>query len=54
MGWGKPNLVHNVKGKMSKAIIKDGMNGWAKTKHPNLALHKILAKHDDNWKTTLR
>jgi hypothetical protein len=31
VGWGKPNLVRNVKEKMSKAILKDGMTGWAKS-----------------------
>jgi len=25
MGWGKPNLVHNVEEKMLKAILEDGM-----------------------------
>jgi hypothetical protein len=30
MGWGGPNLVHNSKEKMSKAILKNKMIKWAK------------------------
>jgi hypothetical protein len=28
MGWGKPNLVHNVEEKILKTILKDGMTRW--------------------------
>jgi hypothetical protein len=31
MGWGRPNLMHNVEVKMSKAILKDGMIKRAKS-----------------------
>jgi hypothetical protein len=32
VGWGRLNLVHNVKEKMLKTIQKDGMNGQAENK----------------------
>jgi hypothetical protein len=36
IGWGRLNLVHNVKEKMLKTIRKDGMNGQAKSQTPEL------------------
>jgi hypothetical protein len=40
----------SVEVKMSKAIRKDGITKWHKTKHPNLGLCKILIELDDNEK----
>jgi len=40
-GWGRLNLVHNVKEKILKIIQKDGMNGQAKNQAPKIGLHKI-------------
>ncbi len=40
--------------KMLKAILKDGMTRCVESKHSNLGLHKILAKYNDNLKTTLK
>jgi len=31
MGWGKPNMVHNVEEKMPNAILKDGMTRQSKS-----------------------
>jgi hypothetical protein len=39
---------------MSKVIIKDGMTKQAKNQALNLSLNKILAKRNDNLKTTLK
>jgi hypothetical protein len=36
MGWGRPNLVHSAKEKMSQAILKDGMIGWVESHAPEL------------------
>jgi hypothetical protein len=33
-GWGKPNLMCNAKEKMSKAILKDENDCWAKSQSP--------------------
>ncbi len=36
VGWGRPNLVHSVKEKMSEVILKDGISRWAKSQTPKL------------------
>jgi hypothetical protein len=55
VGWGRPNLVHNVEEIMLEAILKGEMIGRAKkTKHSNLGLCKILAEHDGHLKTTFK
>jgi hypothetical protein len=38
MGWGRPNIVHSVKVKMSKAILKDGMIKQVENQTPKLRL----------------
>ncbi len=56
--WGKPNLVHNVKEKMSKAVLKEGMTKLAK----NQAFEHVLAQNlnqmwwqfQNNFKMTLK
>ncbi len=52
VGWGRLNLVHNVKEKMSKAFLKDGMARWIESQAPKPNLHKISTKQDNNMKTT--
>jgi hypothetical protein len=34
MGWGRPNLVHNVEEKMSKTILKYGMTRQVESQTP--------------------
>jgi len=36
VGWGRPNLAHNVEKQMSKAILKDGMTRWVESQAPKL------------------
>jgi hypothetical protein len=54
VGWGRPNLCIVLRRKCQRPSQNMGWLGGQKTKHPNLALHKISAKHNDNWKTTLK
>ncbi len=56
-GWGRLNLVHNVKEKIFKIIQKDGMNGQAKNQAPKIGLHKISTmwwQLEDNFEMTLK
>jgi len=34
VGWGRPNLVHNIEKEMSKAILIDGMTRWLESQAP--------------------
>jgi hypothetical protein len=52
VGWGRLNLIHNAKEKMSMAFLKDGMARWVESQAPKPNLHKISTKHDNNMKTT--